>query len=143
MFRLGSGLPGVVSCLVSVGFLATCPALSAQTQTTAAALAPLDPDMRNVVLLWDAIKGTPLPSLTPQDARQQIPIQEAAKVLARGTGAARITVERRFRVRKLMAQLPSSIASGVSAKASLIRGPQNARTAHKLAVLPPTASASI
>ena len=52
--------------------------------TRAQLLARMDPDMRNVVLLYDAIKGTRLEQLSPQDARQQFPIQSAAKILARG-----------------------------------------------------------
>ncbi len=48
----------------------------------------LDADMQNVILLYDAIKGTPAPQLTPQDARQQFSAQDAAKILARGLGSA-------------------------------------------------------
>ena len=51
-------------------------------------LADLDPDMRNVILLYDAIKGTHLEHLTPQDARQQFAAQDAAKIIARGVGLA-------------------------------------------------------
>lgn len=47
-------------------------------------LARMDPDMRNVVLLYDAIKGTHAEQLTPQDARQQFSAQDAAKIIARG-----------------------------------------------------------
>lgn len=44
--------------------------------------------MRNVVLLFDAIKGTHPEQLSPQDARQQFAIQDADKIIARGTGVA-------------------------------------------------------
>lgn len=47
-------------------------------------LARMDPDMRNVVLLYDAIKGTHAEQLTPQDARQQFSTQDAGKIIARG-----------------------------------------------------------
>ena len=48
----------------------------------------LDPDMAGVILLYDAIKGTPAVDLTPQDARQQFAAQDAAKIIARGIGSA-------------------------------------------------------
>lgn len=51
-------------------------------------LAGLDADMRNVILLYDAIKGTRLEQLSPQDARQQFSAQDAAKIIARGVGTA-------------------------------------------------------
>ena len=51
------------------------PLADAQAQTAplsdAQLLQQLDPDMAEVVLLFDAIKGTPIIDLTPQDARQQ------------------------------------------------------------------------
>lgn len=74
--------------LLSLAWLACVPATQAQTTplTREQLLKALDPDMRQVVLLYDAIKGTPAVNLTPQDARQQIPIQEADKILARGVG---------------------------------------------------------
>jgi acetyl esterase len=65
--------------------------LEAQTPT---ALTPaqifqkLDPHMADVVRLFDAIKGTPIIDLTPQDARRQFSTQDAAKILTRGIGAA-------------------------------------------------------
>ena len=52
-------------------------------------LAHLDPDMREVVLVYDAIRGTPETGLTPQDARQQFAPEDAAKIIARVTGAAK------------------------------------------------------
>lgn len=71
--------------------LAPSPA-SAQSSTApltkAQLLSMLDTDMAEVVLLYDAIKGTPAVDLTPQDARQQLAPQDAAKILARVTGAA-------------------------------------------------------
>ena len=42
--------------------------------------------MRNVILLYDAIKGTRLEQLSPQDARQQFAAQDAAKIIARASG---------------------------------------------------------
>ena len=44
----------------------------------------LDTDMQNVVLLYDAIKGTPILDLSAPDARQQFAPEDAAKILARG-----------------------------------------------------------
>ena len=44
--------------------------------------------MAEVILLYDAIKGPPILNLTPQDARQQLSAQDAAKIIARGTGRA-------------------------------------------------------
>ena len=44
--------------------------------------------MRNVIVLYDEIKGTHLEQLTPQDARQQFAAQDAAKILASGYGNA-------------------------------------------------------
>lgn len=67
-------------------------ALAQQSATTAeanaSALSTLAPDMRDVILLYDAIKGTHLEQLTPQDARQQFAAQDAAKMIARGIGVA-------------------------------------------------------
>ena len=84
----------VRSALLVALSLSLTPLVNAQTAGSAKPLSkeellrPLDPDLRDVVLLYDAIKGTPDPSLTPQDARQQIPVQLADKVLARGVGTA-------------------------------------------------------
>lgn len=80
--------------LLAASLIAAPLAVSAQqaTATTAEAgssvLNLLAPDMRNVILLYDAIKGTHLEQLTPQDARQQFAAQDAAKILARGLGIA-------------------------------------------------------
>ena len=66
----------------------------AQTTTVVAPLTPaqifqqLDPQMAEVILLFDAIKGTPILDLTPQDARQQFAAEDAAKIIARGVGSA-------------------------------------------------------
>ncbi len=46
----------------------------------------LDSDMSTVVHYYDIFSGTPIINLTPQDARQQISVQETAKVIARDTG---------------------------------------------------------
>jgi acetyl esterase len=48
----------------------------------------LDPEMRNVIMLWDAIRGTPINQGSPQDDRQQFFPQDAAKIIARGYGSA-------------------------------------------------------
>ena len=64
------------------------PAAATTADTNSSILNILAPDMRNVILLYDAIKGTHLEQLTPQDARQQFAAQDAAKILARGTGVA-------------------------------------------------------
>ncbi len=48
----------------------------------------LDADMTGVVLLYDAIKGTPTIDLSAPDARQQFSTEDAAKILARGLGTA-------------------------------------------------------
>lgn len=62
----------------------------AQTQplTDAQIQAALDPDMAKVVSVFNSIKGTPITQLTPQDARQQFSAEDAAKIVARQTGAA-------------------------------------------------------
>ena len=84
----------LVRCIASIALVvgSLCSALSAQSSiqslTKEQLLAALDPDMRNVILLYDAIKGTRLEQLSPQDARQQFAAQDAAKIIARGTGAA-------------------------------------------------------
>lgn len=62
--------------------------VSAQTPSDSDIYQRLDPDMAQAVLLYGSIKGTPITSLTPQDARQQFSIIDAAKVLTRGYGAA-------------------------------------------------------
>ena len=51
-------------------------------------LALLDPQMRTVIDLFRQIAGQPLVQLTPQDARQQFSPQDAAKIVARMSGAA-------------------------------------------------------
>ena len=78
------------SAFVSLGPVARSQTTQATTTplTRAQILAKLDPDMRNVVLLYDDIKGTRLEQLSPQDARQQFAAQDAAKGLARGLGTA-------------------------------------------------------
>ena len=86
------------ACLANLSFYVASTALlitslSAQTPnpappTTSQILSHLTPRMRDVILLYDAIKGTPLIDLTPQDARQQFSAQDAAKIIARGTGLA-------------------------------------------------------
>ena len=63
--------------------------LSAQIPTTLApftSLNQLDPDMSSVVTYYDIFRGTPILQLTPQDARQQISIQDTTKLIARYTG---------------------------------------------------------
>lgn len=47
----------------------------------------LNTDMRTVIVGYDQFKGTHLEALTPQDARQQFTVQEAAKLVARGTNS--------------------------------------------------------
>ncbi len=73
-------------------FGSACGALAAQTSTEPLTrdqlLAGLDPDMRNVILLYDAIKGTRLEQLSPQDARQQFAAEDAAEIIAREVGTA-------------------------------------------------------
>ena len=61
---------------------------SATPLTRAQIFRQLDPQMAEVILLYDAIKGTPAVNLTPQDARQQLSAQDAEKIIARGTGQA-------------------------------------------------------
>ncbi len=60
----------------------------AQAAPTPVLSAQLDTDMSEVVLLYDAIKGTPIIDLSAPDARQQFSAEDAAKILARGFGAA-------------------------------------------------------
>ncbi len=63
--------------------------LSAQSAApTPSTAQQLDADMTAVVLLYDAIKGTPIVDLAPQDARQQFSPEDAAKIIARGYGSA-------------------------------------------------------
>lgn len=85
----------VRSCLL---LAASTAALTTMSPTVAAQTAPLtgdqllaklDPDMRNVVTLYDNIRGLALDQLTPQDARQQFSPQDAAKMIARSSGVAR------------------------------------------------------
>ena len=78
--------------------LALCPSLFAQTQPAPqpapkfaplvpfTSLSQLDADMSTVVHDFDLFRGTPIIDLTPQDARQQISIQDTAKLIARYTG---------------------------------------------------------
>jgi acetyl esterase len=61
---------------------------SATPPTTTQILSHLAPRMADVILLYDAIKGTPIIDLTPQDARQQFSAEDAAKIIARGVGFA-------------------------------------------------------
>ncbi len=69
-----------LTATLAFGQAAPLPTVSLTTQ--------LDADMQNVVLLFDAIKGTPTIDLSAQDARQQFAPQDAAKILARGLGSA-------------------------------------------------------
>ncbi len=71
-------------CLLAAGLTFTQTAGAQAPLTRDQLLAGMDADMRNVVLLYDAIKGTHLEQLTPQDARQQFSAQDAAKIIARG-----------------------------------------------------------
>ncbi len=78
---------------IAASALLISPALFAQTAstrppTTPQIIAQLAPKMAEVVLLYDAIKGTPAIDLTPQDARQQFAAEDAAKLLERGVGTA-------------------------------------------------------
>ena len=63
-------------------------AQSTEPLTDAQVLSALDPDMAKVIHVFDSIKGTPIVNLTPQDARQQFGAEDAAKIVARQTGAA-------------------------------------------------------
>ena len=76
--------------LSSLAPFAFVPVAKAQTSplTAEQLLGALDPDMRAVVQLYNVIRGTSPLDLSPPDARQQIPIQEADKILARATGTA-------------------------------------------------------
>ena len=70
---------------------------AAKAQTSAATLAPytpaqiesmLDSQMKVVIDVFKTIMGTPITALTPPDARQQFSAEDAAKIVARTTGAA-------------------------------------------------------
>ena len=81
-------------CLLSFSLAIPISTVMAQNPTTTPlttdqALAGLDPDMRNVVLVYNQIRGTLLNNLKPQDARQQFAAQDAAKAIARASGAAK------------------------------------------------------
>ena len=74
-------------------FAAALPGAAQTTTTTvpltrAQLLAGLDADMRDVIVLFDELKGTRLEQLSPQDARQQFAAQDAAKLIARAIGIA-------------------------------------------------------
>ena len=55
--------------------------------TPAQLQAMMTPDMAQVVQFYDQIKGTPLIYLPAPDARQQLSIQDATKIMLRMTGA--------------------------------------------------------
>ncbi len=84
-FRLIALLPATLAVVFPVFTMQaqSVPALSDQQL-----LSQLDADMARVVILYDSIKGTPAIELTPEDARQQFSPQDAAKLIARGFGAA-------------------------------------------------------
>ena len=63
------------------------PAAAVVPLTPAQINAMLDPQMANVITAYKMIMGTPLIKLTPQDARQQFSAEDAAKAVARATGA--------------------------------------------------------
>lgn len=78
------------AALIAAPFLITLPAALSQAPQAVAPLSPaqlqrqLDPQMAEVILLFNAIKGTPAVKLTPQDARQQFSAQDAEKLIERG-----------------------------------------------------------
>lgn len=74
--------------LLAVSSAGAQAAPSATPLTRAQIFRQLDPQMAEVILLYDAIKGTPAVNLTPQDARQQLSAQDAEKIIARGVGLA-------------------------------------------------------
>ncbi len=75
--------------LLTASLIAAPGTVFAQNTTGAGTgLRKLDVDMLNVVELFDAIKGTRIDQLTPQDAREQFAPQSAAKLIARASGAA-------------------------------------------------------
>ncbi len=73
-----------IAALLSIAPLSAQVAATTQPLTSAQILQKLDPQMAEVIGLYDLIKGTPLLQLTPQDARQQFSAQDAAKIIARG-----------------------------------------------------------
>ena len=75
-------------CVATLLPTAATHAQSTQPLTDAEVRAALDPDMAKVISVFDSIKGTPITALTPQDARQQFSAEDAAKIVARQTGAA-------------------------------------------------------
>ena len=78
---------------VAATLLASLPFAAAQSATPTTPYTPaqiesmLDPQMKQVIDLFKTIMGTPIIDLTPQDARQQFSAQDAAKILARTSGA--------------------------------------------------------
>ncbi len=80
-----------------IGFALSLPLTLAYAQapvtppSDAQLLSQLDPDLAQVILLYDAIKGTPIIDLSGADARQQFAPEDAAKILARGFGRANST----------------------------------------------------
>ncbi len=77
--------------LITALLLSPMPAVLAQAPappTDQQLYSQLDTDMGNVVLLYDALKGTPIVYLSAPDARQQFSVQDTAKIIARGFGNA-------------------------------------------------------
>ena len=77
-----------LSLLVPVASLHSQTTRGTAPLTTDQVYRQLSPKMAEVILLFDAIKGTPIIDLTPQDARQQFAAEDAEKILARGLGTA-------------------------------------------------------
>lgn len=77
----------MAACLAPLLLTSALQAQTPKALTKDQIFAKLDPQMAEVILLFDAIKGTPIVNLTPQDARQQFAPEDAAKIIARGTGS--------------------------------------------------------
>ena len=75
------GLTIAAACM----FLTVAPALHAQA--TLPYDSQLDPQMRNVLQVFQAGSGTPIIQLSAPDARQQFAAEDAAKAVARSSGA--------------------------------------------------------
>ena len=77
--------PAVMLAAASLLLLPAVGTLRAQTDplTSPQIFAGLDPQMAQVIRLYDLIHGTPIIDLTPQDARQQFSAEDAAKLLGR------------------------------------------------------------
>ena len=85
--QLVRSAPAVLAAFTLGLGVASTQAQTVAPLTQAQLLAQMTPDMAQVVQFYDLIKGTPLIYLPAADARQQLSIQDANKILLRAPGA--------------------------------------------------------